>query len=50
MIKICEEIRIPDVNGNILTKQSIKKAIFGHHYKIMKAEIDTYKNTSMINL
>ena len=38
--QICEELGIPDINDVSLTKLELKRAIFGHHYKDLKKELD----------
>ena len=40
--KICEEVKIYDVNLNHVTKEEIKDEIFINHYKDMKSEMDKY--------
>ena len=38
----------PDVNRNIVQKEKIKKAIFYHHYKDLKENINKYKKLESI--
>ena len=37
---ICQEIGIPDINKNYVSKIQIKRAIFRSHYSDMKTKID----------
>ena len=37
---ICQELNIPDVNNESVSKVTIKEAIFNHHYAAMKEEMD----------
>ena len=37
---ICQELNIPDVNNESVSKVTIKEAIFNHHYAAMKKEMD----------
>ena len=46
--KICSDIRIPDLNSNVVTKEEIKDAIRNHHYIDMKEELSKSKKLSDI--
>ena len=37
---ICEELKIPDVNNELVSKSVVKEAIFNHHQAAMKKEMD----------
>ena len=45
---ICKKIEIPDVNETLVPKSVVKKAISNHHYKEMKAEIESMKKLEPI--
>ena len=38
--EICQQLRIPDVNNNCMTKAAVRKAIFDHHYSDLKKELE----------
>ena len=40
--RICDEVKIDDVNFNKVKKEDIKEAIFMNHYKDMKKEMEKY--------
>ena len=40
---ICLEIGIPDVNKVVVTKEDIREAIWNHHYRDMKIELEKSK-------
>ena len=40
---ICKEIGIPDVTNKEVSPKEIKEAVFYHHYKELKTEVETYK-------
>ena len=47
---ICQTINIPDVNHEFVLKSKIKEAVFNHHYKEMKEQIDQMKKLEQIKM
>ena len=47
---ICKQIGIPDVNRNVVQKDKIKEAVFNHHYKDLKENINKYKKLDCITV
>ena len=41
--EICKQIGISDVNKNSVQKDKIKEAVFYHHYKDLKEQMNKYK-------
>ena len=41
--KICNNISIPDLNSNVVSKEEIKDAIWNHHYLDIKEELSKSK-------
>ena len=40
--EICKILCVPDINTRLLEKEEVEDAVFNHHYKEMKEEMETY--------
>ena len=47
---ICRTINIPNVDHEFVLKSKIKEAVFNHHYKEMKEQIDQMKKLEQIKM
>ena len=48
--EICEEIGLPDIISNHVTKTDIKEAIYWHHYKCLKEEMAPLKKLKHLSM
>jgi len=40
--ELCKILCVPDINTRLLEKEEVEDAVFNHHYKEMKEEMETY--------